>query len=347
MTQLTLEQQLRFAAEQYARHLKTLGDTDYAVSAYQQSRNYVTVLKRQIDGEEKKVRELASIENHDTLFKPLTQGLSGEEEVDNVDWACVVQTGLLATDSLEYLRSNLEQAEKRAAKILQVASFRNTTQLELDEQYNQLFPCPTPSLPDEDEKENAVWEAENNFNILQLLVNTEEQTIKTLHEAHASLDIARKDFTEALDTKKEDVPQNGYTGMNAYSRARSNVYRSQLLMDQARRLQPAVGYIGTTQDDQHSVVTDVLIDDLLNDFVPQRKREHSRLESFQPKIKLEAELNAAGERLSKLKTELDLAKMSLDWKRRELQWIRVAALDRLADEVSAPLSASLANNISV
>lgn len=58
MTQLTLEQRLRDVAEQNARLFKTLSETDYAVPTYQQSTNYIGILKKQIVAEEVKVKSL-------------------------------------------------------------------------------------------------------------------------------------------------------------------------------------------------------------------------------------------------------------------------------------------------
>lgn len=58
---MTTERKIRYSAERNARLLKTLSETDYAISAHRQSTNYVDTLKRQIAGEELKLRDLSKI----------------------------------------------------------------------------------------------------------------------------------------------------------------------------------------------------------------------------------------------------------------------------------------------
>src|ERR1700709_1168069 len=191
MTQLTLEERIRGAAEQNARLLKTLSETDYAVSAYQQSNSYINTVKKQIAGEELKIENLSRVvykeyadhkKYRDSHVRRLAFRIGGKKEKfedqatkEEKEWLDAVQLELRAKNGLEHLKLDLMEAERTNAKLADIASVHNASHLEMDELYNQIFQGPTPDDPEEDRKERAVRRAENDFNIVQLLLSTEKQ----------------------------------------------------------------------------------------------------------------------------------------------------------------------------
>jgi hypothetical protein len=188
---MTTEQKIRYSAEQNARLLTTLSETDYAISAHQQSTTYVNTLKRQIVGEELKLRDLSKVvaseyadhkKYRDSHMRRFAYKISGKKEQfhetatkEEREWLDAVQHELTAKKGLEQLKLNLVEAQRHNSELFDVLSVRNATQAELDRLYNSIFGGPSPDIPGEDEKEKAVRQAENNFNTVQLSLSTEQQ----------------------------------------------------------------------------------------------------------------------------------------------------------------------------
>jgi len=114
---MALDERLRGVAAQNSRLLQTLSDTDYAVSAFQQSSSYVATLKKQIAESEKKTKELARTvaneyedfkEYRDVKFKKLAMLLNGKknfqerESKEEREWLDAVQNENRAKKELEH-----------------------------------------------------------------------------------------------------------------------------------------------------------------------------------------------------------------------------------------------------
>jgi len=115
-----------------SRLMKTISETDWAVSAYQQSNNYITTLKKQIAGEESKVKSLALIVSseyadhekyHDSTMMRLAFQIRGKKEQfqeiatkEEREWLGAVQMELRTKKGSGQLKLNLVKAEKTNAK---------------------------------------------------------------------------------------------------------------------------------------------------------------------------------------------------------------------------------------
>jgi hypothetical protein len=208
-------------AAQNDRLLKTLAETDYAVPALQQNGNYISTLKKQISLEEKSLKELSKKtakeyaehqKYRDSHMKRLAYRIGGkkakfaeEATKEEREWLEAVQLGLQTESGLEQLRVNLQDAQKTSDELTAVAIVRNGTQIALDALYNSILEGPTPDIPCEDEKENAVNEAENEFNVVQLLLFSEKQARDIFLDADKVLKRAMIDIREALSSNSMDM----------------------------------------------------------------------------------------------------------------------------------------------
>jgi hypothetical protein len=258
------------------------------------------------------------------------------------EWLSAVQQELVAKRGLEQLKLNLDDAERAQVEFLDIASIRNQCQLELDEIYNQVFDGPTPDVPEEDEKEGAVRKAENDFNIVQLLLSTEKQTVEILWDAQKFLIRAIDDLRQALETRN-DASANLRTvseiaESSTLGRAQSNVWQVEMFLNQAHRVQPEVGHVGEMDITQEDFLSDILFDNIISDLT-MRKVRNCQYKLIEAQGKLTALINAAGERQKRVQSDLDQTRIVLDGRRRELQLIRTATFNRLLGEVSAHMDA--------
>jgi len=347
---MALDERLRGVAAQNSRLLQTLSDTDYAVSAFQQSSSYVATLKKQIAESEKKTKELARTvaneyedfkEYRDVKFKKLAMLLNGKknfqerESKEEREWLDAVQNENRAKKELEHLKLNLVEAEKMNAEMQNLAGINGAAQAELNELYKNLFDGPTPAAPEEDEKENAVKQAENNFNVVQMRLNAENHTKAILLDADKFLKRAIDDIEHAMSASMADLWGVGGKAAemaenSALSRAQSHCSQVEMLMGQANRLQPAINHIGEIEIAQQHFLGDVLFDNIFSDLSMRDKIKTSRAQLHAAQRGLTAELNKSEERVKKARAETQLAKMVLDEKRGELQRVRAAVFDRLS-----------------
>ena len=348
---MTTEQKIRYSAEQNARLLKTLSETDYAISAYKQSTSYIDTLKRQIAGEELKLRELTKVvaceyadhkKYRDSHMRRFAYKISGKKDQfqetaskEEREWLDAVQHELTAKKGLEQLKLNLAEAQRQNSELFDLLTVRNATQAELDHLYNSIFGGPSPDIPGEDEKENAVRQAENDFNTVQLRLSTENQAKSILLDVNKYLERAIGDIRSALNSNNADFWGVGDTFAemaenSALSRCQSHVSQVEMLISQAQRVQPAVRHVGAMEVAQMNFVGDVIFDNIFSDMAMRQRLRESEGQLLNAQRNLNNELHLEDERQRKAQAEVDRAKLLLDGKRQELQHIRAEVFDRIA-----------------
>jgi hypothetical protein len=349
------------AAADNARLLKTLSETDYAVSALQQNTSYITTLKKETAQEELKLKNVTQkvgkeYKEHkayrDSHMRRLAYKLGGKKEKfeaeaskEEREWLEAVQEELHCKKALEQLRTNLADATKTNADLSAVASVHTSTKAELDQLYKSIFDGPTPSIPGEDEKESAVKDAEEVFNTIQLRLSTEKQARSILLDADKFLNIARGDINDALNAATMDAWGVGgsfadMSKMSALSKAQSHISQVEMLMNQAVHTQPAVQGIGSMNVPEMHFMTDMVFDNIFSDMnARERIKESQRLLEI-AKGKLTRELGAADGRIARVEEELGGAGMKLDVRRGELQDVRRRAFDGVAGSEGAVSGAS-------
>ena len=345
---MTTEQKIRSATEQNVRLLNTLSDTDYAISAHQQSTNYVATLKNQVAEEMLKLRDLSKIvaseyadhkKYRDSHMRRFAFKIGGKKEAfqetaskEEREWLDAVQQELVAKKGFEQLKLNLAEAERENAALFDVLSVHNATQVQLDSLYKSIFDGPSPDIPGEDDKEGAVRETELNFNAVQLRLSSENQAKAILLDAKKFLERAILDIQSAISANTADCWGVGgtFAEMNessALSRCQGHVSQVEMLISQAQRVQPAVKHIGGMQVAQMNFVGDVVFDNIFSDMAMRDKLRQSEQQLLTAKQSLNSELRLEDERQRQTQGELDQAKIVLDGRRKELQRIRAAAFD--------------------
>ena len=274
-------------------------------------------------------------------MKRLAYKLSGKKEKfaeeatkEEREWLDAVQLELKTKQGLEALKASLAEAQKTHAELFAVASVRGRTQLELDALYNSIFDGPTPDIPGEDERESEVKSAENEFNVVQLLLSTEKQARDILVEADKFLKRAMMDIRDALSSNTMDLWGGGmWTEMaeqSALARAQQNVSQVEMLLAQAQRVQPTVQHVGDVNVAEMNFWGNVMFDNVFSDMDLRQRMHDSEGQLVRAQRGMEVELRTANERISNAQSEVDVAKVVLQGKREELQKIRAEAFDCIA-----------------
>jgi len=356
ITMTTIHERLASAASQNARLLQILSETSYATSERQQNNNYISTLKKQIAADEKKLKEVnhtvdAEYAQHkkyrDSHVKRLAYKIGGKKDKFEADatkeekeWLDAVAIQLQAKKALEHLNANLAAATKKDAELYDVLKVHTATSLELDALYNSIFEGPTPDIPEEDAKEQEVVQADSNFHMVQLLLSTEKQAHDILRDADKFMNWAIRDIISAYDASTYDCWGVGgaWTEMsenNSLVSCQQHVGQVQMLIAQAQRVQPAVRNIGDTTIAQMNFMTNVVFDNIFSDLDLRDRIKASQAQLKRAQAALTAELHASDERAKVVQAEVNEAKALLNQKRMELQQIRAAAFERLANDVGS------------
>ncbi|TVY16698.1 hypothetical protein LARI1_G003900 [Lachnellula arida] len=337
------------AAADNARLLKTLSETDYAFSALQQNNSHITTLKKEAVQEEwllkKRSQTVAKeyrehVEYKSSHLKRLAYQLGGKKEQfeaeackEEREWLEAVQRELNVKNSLEQIRRNLADAVSTNADLHAAAAIHSSAQAELDALYSSVFDGPTPDVPGEDEKEAEVVAAEGTSNALQLSFTAENKAHAVLLDAHNYLIRAQAKIEDALTAARAaawDGGNHAAAKSNALRKAHLHVSEVEILMLQARRVQPLIKPIGKMEIPELRFMTDVVFNDFSsNRNVKERIKEAQRMLAL-AKQNLKRELDAAKDRIAVTEGELNNARRILGKKKEELQQIRAAAFDRVA-----------------
>lgn len=348
-----IRERLASAASQNAQLLKTIAETTYATSEYQQTKKFIGDLKKQITLEEKKFRDVNETVNveyaqhkkyRDSHVKRLAYKIGGKKDKFEADatkeereWLDAVAVQLQTKRALEHLNAQLAEATKKNADLMDVLRIRTSAGLELDALYKSIFDGPTPEIPEEDEKERKWLQAETNFNTVGILLNTEKQAHDILVHADRFLNSAIRDIISARDASGYDCWGVGgvWTEMsenNSLVSCEGHVRQVEMLIMQAQRIQPAVRNIGDMRVAQMNFMTNVVFDNIFSDLQLRDQIKQSQAMLKMAQANLTAELQASRERTMLIQAEANEAKAALDQRRVELQEVRSAAFERLANE---------------
>jgi hypothetical protein len=350
----TIQERIRSAATQNDQLLQTISETDYAVSALQQSNTFIANLKNQIQLEEKKYAETsrrvkAEYEDHkkyrDSHMRRLAYKIGGKKDKfeseatrEEKEWLDAVAAELHCKNALGGLNTQLAEATAVGAELDAVKKVHDEAENGLQALYSSIFDGPTPSMPEEDGKENETVAAEASFNMVQLRLSAERQARQTLRQADSLLKQAIGQIDRALQANTMDMWgfAKGYSEMAEYTSLNTteqHVSQVRMLISQAQMIQPAISHIGDVNIAQMNFMSNVVFDNIFSDMNLRDRMQNSEAQLHRAEQNLHAELRAADERCERMQLEANQASMLLDQKRKELHSVRMAAFERIAHEM--------------
>jgi uncharacterized coiled-coil protein SlyX len=351
----SVHEKILSAIPENARLLKSLEETDYAVSAVQQSSAYIEELSKGLSQEQENLKKCSKTvaseyadhkKYRDSHMKRLAYKFGGKKEKfaedaskEEKEWLEAVQKELGCKRNVEQLESKLSEAKATNAELSEIVKTHWQTKSQLDALYQPIFDGPTPEIPGEDEKEQQMNQAEQAFHNAQLCLSNEVQARKVLLDADKFLSLAYKDLESAMSAANADVLGFGgsFADMQKHSmltKAQGNVSHVEFLMDQARNLQPAIQSIGKLDVAEMHFMTDVVFDNIFSDLSARDRINASMSAVYKAKKSLAQQLHAADQRLKTFEWECSQAHEAFNGKREELQKFRARAIETMAN--SAP-----------
>ncbi|CZT12309.1 uncharacterized protein RAG0_16181 [Rhynchosporium agropyri] len=347
----SIHERVQAASAQNTNLLKTISETEYSVAAHQQATQYINALRKDIADHEDKLKEMnrhvdKEYADHkkfrDSHMKRLAFKLGGKKEKFQADasreekeWLDAVATQLKTKQGLEHLNVNLADATKMSSEFRGVIELHNHAKSELDALYKSLFDGPTPDILEEDEREEDVARAENNYHTVALRLSTEKHARNILTEAEKFLAKALGDISDAESHATMDMWGVGGTFAemaehSALSQCQQHVSQVEQLISQAQRVQPAVQKIGDMRIAQMNFMSNVVFDNIFSDMHMRERIQESGNQLKAARTALQRELGASDRRRDDVRKELNALQGVLDKKRVELQDCRKAAFERAA-----------------
>ncbi|KAI9642149.1 hypothetical protein NHQ30_008951 [Ciborinia camelliae] len=338
------------SATQNAHLLSILSRTDHAPSEYAQVKQYQLSLEDIISREAQRVRALTARsakeyqdheEYQDSTVKRLAYKLSGrkhkfveKEEQEHREWLNAIQNELEAKRHFAHLSNTLQEARSRASSLKPLVEEHHAAQVELDNLYHSIFSGPSSEFPTEDSKEHLLSRAKDSFEEGQSRLLTESHVLSILQNASTFMNQCMKSLNDALKSSTMDAlgVDRGFVDMTERSSlalAQSLSSRVEMLVCQARRMQPAVQPLGPMKIAQGNIMSDVLFDNTLSDLKFQKKIEESKRQVVAAQTRLIQETMHSSERLMNLREEVKERKKDLEGKRRELQDERAALFEKV------------------
>ncbi|KAF7855963.1 hypothetical protein EAF04_009919 [Stromatinia cepivora] len=343
-------QHILTSATQNTHLLSILSQTDHAPSEYAQIIQYQLSIERIISEQEQRVKTLvaASAKEHqdheeykDSTVKRLAYKLSGrkqkfieKEEKEHREWLNAIQNELEAKRHLGHLKDTLQEAKSKASSLKPLVEEHNAAQAELDTLYNSIFAGPSPDFPTEDTMEYLLSRAKDSFDEGQLRLSTESNVLSILQNASTVMRQCIAALDNALQSSTMDAWGIGggfadMTERSSLAQAQSLSSQVEMLISQARQMQPAVQPLGLMNIAQGSLMSDVIFDNILSDLKFHEKIEESKRQAVAARSRLIQETKHSNERLTSFRVEVGEKKKDLETKRKELQNERAAVFERV------------------
>ncbi|KAF7971616.1 hypothetical protein HWV62_20718 [Athelia sp. TMB] len=346
----SIQERILASSSQSSSLLKTLSETEYASPAIPPTITSIQTLRDEIAARTRVVHLLKVTLNkerkeheayRDSKVTRLAYRLTGKKEKfaskaekEQQEYEEALQKHYNATQQLDGLKQNLAVAEQKLEELRGVEMLHNDTQKQLEALYESIFQGPTPDFPEEDSAEAAVHPLRAEFAAVQTRLSVESQVVSLLFEAQQIMKRALADMANAHSMSTYDVWGGGVMAdmaeRDSLSRAESHTSQVSMLVNQARRVQPAVRDIGGVEIAHGNVMGDIMFDNIFNDLAMHDKIKQSQAQLQRTSGNLDMEVVAAREREAAVKAELDGVGRRLEQARQYLQNVRARAFERVA-----------------
>lgn len=201
--------------------------------------------------------------------------------------------------------------------------------------YNSIFSGSSPDFPIEDTKEHLLSCAKDSFDAAQLQSSTESNVLSILQNALILMNQCIATLDDALQSSSLDtwgIGGGGSADMTERSSLAQTQYlssRVEILISQARGIQPAVQTLGPMNVAQGNLMSDVIFDNILSDLNFHDAIEKSKRQVEAAHARLKQEMEHSSERPHNFRLEVKELKEFLEMRRKELQDGRARVFERV------------------
>ncbi|KAI4238292.1 MAG: hypothetical protein LQ349_001214 [Xanthoria aureola] len=342
------QQSLLEAANKNAELLRGLNETESASSSLEQSQAYLDDLDREIDICNTEIQHLekktaAELKDHKKYAESITlrfisravgksEQFAERASKEEREYLEAVAAENQAKSRLEEWTKKRDEARKQHATLETTNKTHKRLQSELDALYNSIFAGPTPDFPGEDQKESAMREAKEAYNIAKQQHGAEIQAVKCLEDAETLMLEALEWLKNAGDQSPIDKLSSGMMladvlERTALMKAQNAIDKAKMLVEQAQRLSPNIPGLGNINISHWHVISDIIMGDIFSDKAQDARIKASRALVDKESRSLGWASMKARERSEQLEQKAAVALTRLETARRELQRIRREAFE--------------------
>lgn len=338
----SIESQIHAAASRNAELLAILGRTDYAKPALQQQNEYIGDLETSSAANKKEVSKLTAAlakeqKDHekyrDSVMRRFAYKATGQKEKfaanaekEEREYFDTMNAERLAKDEGEHLVKQLDEARKVKRDLEPIAAEHDRAQKDLDNLYNSIFAGQTPSFPEEDQQENVVRQANDEYQRLQSLLRTQQQAQQVLDGARRAMGNALGNVEQALSASRMDMFGGGamadYMERSALGQAEAAAREAYRLTDQAMSMSDVVRPMPTVNIAQGNLLGDLLFDSTFSDYNFHQKIKATREDVQRAAQALAQNQAAVDQRCNELRQHMSNASKWLEDARKQLQKMR-------------------------
>lgn len=347
------DSQIRAAASRNAELLAILGRTDYAKPALQQQSEYIRDLENSSAANKAQVSKLTAAlakeqKDHEkykaSVMKRFAYKATGQKEKsaahaekEEREYFDAMNAERHAKDEGEQLAKQLEEARNARRELEPLVAQHNRAQRDLDNLYNSIFAGQTPAFPEEDQQENAVREAWQEYQRLESNLRAQLQVQQVLSSAQRAMGNALGNVEEALSASRYDMFGGGrmadYMERSALGQAESAAREAFRLNDQAISMSDAVQQMPTVYIAKGNLLGDILFDSTFSDYQFHQKIKATRDDLQRAAMTLTQSQASIEQRSTELRQDMANASQWLEDTRRQLQTVREGIFARAAGQM--------------
>ena len=347
-----INSQLHAAASKNTELLGILGRTDYAHPALQQQKAYIKDLEHASASNKKRVSELRAAlakeqKEHesykDSTMKRFAYRASGKkekfearQEKEEREYFDALHAEQRAKDEGAQISKQLDEARSAKKDLETAAAEHDHAQKELDSLYNSIFAGQTPSYPEEDQQENTVQGAWQEYQRLEGILRHNQQVQGILSGADRAMNGALGSVGEALSASTYDMFGGGmmadYMERSALGQAEMAVREAYRLNEQAQSMSNAVGPLPPVQIAQGNMLGDVLFDSTFSDYKFHQKIKATQDDLHRALMALRQNQQSVEQRSAELQQNMGQASQWLENARQQLRKVREDIFQRSAGQ---------------
>ncbi|RDA91597.1 hypothetical protein CP533_4624 [Ophiocordyceps camponoti-saundersi (nom. inval.)] len=339
-----IEAQVRQSAKRNAQLLHILAETDHALPALEQRSHYITELNSQIRHSDERLQSLkkkcdSGLKAHQKVCHSQLrrfvytatghkEAFAHKEELGERDYMHALQRMKREHTINLSLKEQRKEATRTTHELQEAAKRHREAQRKLNELYNTIFSGPMPQFPEEDEAERMCHELVLRYRSARRWWEAESKAVQLLTEANDLMEEALAQTRDALSYSRAELVGTGgglYEMMerNRLSKADRLVSLARLQMTKAQKVSPHVKALSGKTNHVRSVYLNAYGDNMT--FRDQVKRNVGDTQRYTDAVKIE--LNAALQRQSKLRDELQQRRAELRDGRAILQKARESVFE--------------------
>ncbi|GKZ36390.1 hypothetical protein AbraIFM66950_007461 [Aspergillus brasiliensis] len=236
----------------------------------------------------------------------------------------------------EMLEAQVADAVAREEELRQACTTRERLHAELDAIYKRIFEGRTEEFPEEDAQEETTKQARREYGQRRERWSDLRQATQCLARAQLTIREVLLNLAETLRYSERDLWGFGSTladwrQQDCLSRAQQKVSQTQMLVAQARRLDPRVQALPALDNVQHDWVGELVFDTFLFHMSFLDIMQQSVLEVKHAEQVLAAQVRQAKSREDDMQAQVEEARIAFETAQQDLRQIRYELFMKTAD----------------